>query len=396
MNITKKIYFEPAGRIHSSQQALIDYPPDGYQFITSKTPLDKTVVGSDLVFHKLRLQVLDRLMPLNLAKARLDTLLRKIPEDIDLIYAYNHPIFRKKPWVVSVEWAHVLIGRDMRYFARYKGSVERLLASQHCKKILTWTEMAKKSILLNFDCADFERKIEVIPPAVHNKDFIKDYSQDKVRLLFVGSVNDPEDFEIKGGKEALEAFAILSSKYDNLEIVIRAKLPNHIRNKYTGISNLKIIEEIVPWQFLEQEFEQADIFLFPSHLLQNTVVLEAMSYELPVVTTYIGASGGEYIEDGVTGFVVASPEKMPYFMANFILTSETIYRSQLIKATQSVEDRVVDELVAKTSLLIENPDLRRKMGKAARREVDHGRFSIGERNERLKRIFDEAVGAKQV
>jgi len=393
MNITKKIYFEPAGRIHSSQQELIDYPPDGYQFITSETLLDKRIVGSDFMFHKLRLQVLDRLLPLNLAKARLDTFLRKIPEDIDLIYAYNHPIFRKKPWVVNVEWAHVLIGRDLKHFARYKETIERLLASEYCRKILTWTEMAKKSILLNFDCADFEHKIEVMPPAVHSKDFIKDYSHDKVILLFVGSANDPEDFEIKGGKEVLEVFIILSRKYKNLELVIRAKLPDHIRSKYADISNIKIIEEILPRHLLEQEFKQADIFIFPSHLLHNTVVLEAMSYELPVVTTYIGASGGEYIEDGVTGFVAASPEKIPYFLENLILTSETIYRSRLIKATRDVEPKVVDELVMKTSLLIENPELRRKMGKAARWEVDHGSFSIKKRNDQLKRIFDEAVRA---
>jgi len=388
----KKVYFEPAGRIHSSQYNLINYPPDGYQFITSKTLLDKRVIGSDLMFHKLRLQVLDRLMPLNLTKAWLDTFLRKIPEDIDLIYAYNHPVFRKKPWVVNVEWANVLIGRDMRHFPRYKRSVERLLASDYCRKILTWTEVAKKSILLNFRCADFEHKIEVIPPAVHSKGFIKDYSQDKVRLLFIGSVNDPEDFEAKGGKEALQAFTILNRKYDNLELVLRARLPNHIRSKYAGLNNLKMVEDILPWQLLEQEFKQADIFIFPSHLLQNTVVLDAMSYELPVVTTEIGATNGEYVEDGVTGFVVASSERVPYFLGNFILTSETIHRSRLIKATRSVEPKVVDELAAKTSLLIESPDLRRKVGKAARWEVDHGRFSVGRRNDRLKKIFDEALG----
>lgn len=391
MNTLKKIYFEPAGRVHSSQRELINYPPEGYQFITSKTFLDERIVGSDLIFHKLRLQVLDRLMPLNLAKAWLDTFLRKIPEDVELIYAYNHPVFRKKPWVVSVEWAHVLVGRDLRYFPRYKKSVEKLLASDYCKKILTWTEMAKKSIPMNFNCADFEHKIEVVPHTTHSKDFVKDYNIDKVRLLFVGSVDDPKDFEIKGGKEVLQAFTDLNGRYDNLELVVRAKLPNHIRSKYAGLNNLRIVEEILPWQLLEQEFKQADIFLFPSHLLHNTVVLEAMSYELPVVTTHIGASGGEFVEDGVTGFVVASSERMPYFLGNFILTSETIYRSRLIKATRSIEPKVVDELVAKTSLLIENPDLRRKMGKAARWEVDHGRFSIGKRNDRLKRIFDEAT-----
>jgi len=390
--MAKKIYFEPAGRIHSSQQELINYPPEGYQFITSKTLLDERIVGSDLVFHKLRLQVLDRLMPLNLAKAWLDTFLRKIPEDVDLIYSYNHPVFRRRPWVVNVEWAHVLIGRDLRHFTRYKKSVEKLLASEYCRKILTWTEMAKKSMLLNFNCADFEHKIEVLPPAVHSKDFVKDYSRDKIRLLFIGSVNDPEDFEVKGGKEALQAFAILNRKYDNLELVIRSKLPDHAKSKYAGLSNIRVVEEILPWQLLEQEFIQADIFLFPSHFLQNTVVLEAMSYELPVVTTEIGATNGEYVKDGVTGFVVASSERVPYFLGNFILTSETIHRSQLIKATRSIEPEIVDELVAKTSLLMENPDLRRKMGKAARWEVDHGKFSIRKRNNRLKKIFDEAIG----
>lgn len=392
MNTTKKIYYEPAGRIHSSQEELINYPPDGYQFITSKTLLDETVVGSDLMFHKLRPLIFERLLPLNLAKARLDTFLRKIPEDIDLIYAYNHPVFRKKPWVVSVEWAHVLVGRDVGHFTRYKRSVERLLASDYCKKILTWTEMAKKSILINFNCADFEHKIEVIPPAVHRKDFIKDYSHDTVRLLFIGSVNDPEDFEVKGGKEALRAFAILNNKYDNLEMLIRAKVPNHIRSKYRGFNNLRIIEEILPRQLLEQEFKQADIFLFPSHLLQNTVVLDAMSYELPVVTTYIGASGGEFVEDGVTGFVVTSSKRVPYFLGNFILTSETIHRGRLIKASRSIDPEVVDELVARTSLLIENEELRRKMGKAARQEVEVGKHSINYRNQKLKKIFDEAVG----
>ncbi|MBA7613120.1 hypothetical protein ES703_20363 [subsurface metagenome] len=83
---------------------------------------------------------------------------------------------------------------------------------------------------------------------------------------------------------------------------------------------------------------------------------------------------------------------MPYFLENFILTSETTHRSRLIKATRSVEPEVVDELVTKISLLMENFDLRKKMAKAARWEIEHGKFSIKRRNDRLKKIFDEAVG----
>jgi glycosyltransferase involved in cell wall biosynthesis len=43
------------------------------------------------------------------------------------------------------------------------------------------------------------------------------------------------------------------------------------------------------------------------------------------------------------------------------------------------------------SFLIENPERRRQMGRAGRWEVEQGKFSIEKRNEKLKRIFDEAT-----
>jgi glycosyltransferase involved in cell wall biosynthesis len=52
---------------------------------------------------------------------------------------------------------------------------------------------------------------------------------------------------------------------------------------------------------------------------------------------------------------------------------------------------MVEELEAKLNLLIENDELRRRMARAARWEVEHGKFSLQRRNEKLKRIFDEAT-----
>jgi len=51
--------------------------------------------------------------------------------------------------------------------------------------------------------------------------------------------------------------------------------------------------------------------------------------------------------------------------------------------------------VEKTSSIIENPELRRQTGKAGRWEVEHGKFSIERRNEKLKRIFDEATAGHE-
>jgi len=389
-DVTRKIYFEPAGRVHSSQWDLINCPPEGYEFVTGKSILDKTLVSSDFFFLKLH-RTLEWLLPLNLTKAWVERFTRKIPESVDLLYTYNLPVFRKMPWVIFVEWAHVLVGRDMRHFNRYKTVIERRLASDYCKAILTWTELAKRSILVNFGCADFEHKIEVVPQAVHKKDFIKNYNDGKIKLLFVGSANVLHDFDCKGGKEALEAFSTLNRKYDNLELVVRARIPQAAKHEYRGVlamQNVLLIEELQPWEVLESEFVTADIFLHPTHELHNTVILDAMSYELPVITTEIGSTGR--IENGVTGFVIKHPDlELEDVIVHPPIQGPHEYKFERIY--QTTDSRLVEELVAKASLLIENPELRRRMGKAARWEVEEGKFSIQKRNEKLKRIFDAAI-----
>jgi hypothetical protein len=53
----------------------------------------------------------------------------------------------------------------------------------------------------------------------------------------------------------------------------------------------------------------------------------------------------------------------------------------------------VKQIVEKTSLLIEECSLGRRIGREARHLVERGDFSIEKRNEKLKRIFDAATHA---
>ena len=48
-------------------------------------------------------------------------------------------------------------------------------------------------------------------------------------------------------------------------------------------------------------------------------------------------------------------------------------------------------MVEKVSLLIEDRELRRNMGRAGRWEIEEGKFCLEKRNKKLKRIFDEAT-----
>ena len=112
-----------------------------------------------------------------------------------------------------------------------------------------------------------------------------------------------------------------------------------------------------------------------------------MRYELPIVTIDAWANS-EIVEDGKTGLLGRKSEHIPYYGENLVPLFGT---PQFQKAIRIPDPKVVQELVEKTSILIENQELRRRMGRAGRWEIEHGRFSIERRNEKLKRIFDEAT-----
>ena len=112
-----------------------------------------------------------------------------------------------------------------------------------------------------------------------------------------------------------------------------------------------------------------------------------MSYELPVVAIDAWANS-EIVDDGKTGLIVKKSDRLPYYTGSFLPNWDT---SQFRQAIKTADPEVVEELVEKASALIENKELRRKMGKAGRQQVERGKFSIEKRNEKLKRIFDEAT-----
>ena len=94
------------------------------------------------------------------------------------------------------------------------------------------------------------------------------------------------------------------------------------------------------------------------------------------------------VRDGETGFLI----RPPFGLNPDMLTREIV---NMISA-RSPDMHVAKELVEKTSILIEDEGLRRKMGIAGRREIETGKFSIKRRNEKLKKIFDEAIGLEAI
>jgi glycosyltransferase involved in cell wall biosynthesis len=392
----KEVYLEGrAGgwELHSLYNELALFPPEGYKFVVTA---DGHVSEQQRVIYKLNKgfvsssvvkTLYDIVRPLAYHfYSRFGDGIR--PKNVDLTYASQHVVLRKEPWIVDLEHVGALVAYGKIHVC--KKIIEKSLKSTYCKKIMPWTEMGKKSLLSSIDCQAFRDKVEVVNLAVHPKSLHKEFDSDKIKLLFVGTANRANighSFAIKGGNEVLKAFGDLRRKYRNLELVVRSYLPTNIKQRYVGSKNLRMIDSVVPWQVLDHEFRTADIFLFPAHSTPGMAILDAMSYELPIVTTDVWANR-ELVDHGKTGFLIRRHSKVRYYDENFVpLWGEPSF----MRAIHQSDPKMVEELVEKTSVLIEDEKLRRSMGKAGKQEVEMGKFSIETRNKKLRKIFDAAL-----
>ncbi|MAG14331.1 MAG: hypothetical protein CL874_00365 [Dehalococcoidales bacterium] len=392
--MSRKIYFDLAGRVLSSHRSVFQNPPLGYEFVTTAGFWVKAGEKSHGILESYLYKLGLASLPWHFIKPKVEAVLKRPPQGTCLTFAWNHLVFREEPWVIHVEWPEMLTGWSYAFFRLLRKQVEKTLTSPYCRKIITWSEVARDSFFRNLDCTGFEHKIAVVPLAVPAQDFTKNYNNDRVKFLFVGSAHmagrTDYNFNLKGGKEVLEAFAILNEKYHNLELVIRTEIPQQYREMCQSFHNIKLIEKPVPWEELEREYKSADIFLFPGHDTPFGVILEAMSYEIPVIATDVYGNR-ELVTDGITGFVIRSSELVSYYSGNYA-TRPMTGPKQWEDASLSTDPKVIKELVEKAGLLIENKELRRKMGRAARQDVAVGKHSITCRNQKFQEIFDEAIG----
>jgi colanic acid/amylovoran biosynthesis glycosyltransferase len=183
-----------------------------------------------------------------------------------------------------------------------------------------------------------------------------------VRILTVARLT-----EKKGLEYSIKAFAKVA-KSNNVEYSIVGD--GILRNKIESlIANLKIEDKVkmLGWKKVEEIrniFDYSDIFILSSVTARDgdaegtpTVLLEAMSSGLPVISTY-HTGIPEQVQDGKSGFLV--PE------------------------------RDVDSLAEKIQYLIEHPELWPEMGKAGRKFVEEN-YDIEKLNDRLVGIYRKLI-----
>lgn len=388
----KKIYFHSHFKPHSLYNSLFEFGIPGYEFIKEDNQTKESLIRKILSKTKL-LALLKPLIKIFINPiSTLDKKFSKktLPEDTSLIFSTGHLILRKDvPWILDVvDKVTTLTGYDYKRFLKEKENIKKILLNPNLKKIICFTEACKKDFSDEFQSSEINNKIEVInlaKPLYPKKKIIRKRRKD-VNLLFMGSINNPQDFLIKGGLETLETFRILSEKYGNLHLFVRCIVPKEIKSKYSNIPRLHIIEETLSQKEIDSLYKLCDVFMAPAHNINGLAPLEAMGYSMPLIGIDTWAAD-ELIIHNVNGFLVKKSDKIPYLQNKIHLD---VKNEKFLNRIKFLDKEFIERLVQKTELLIKNYCLRKKFGNNGRKMVENGKFSFKLRQKKFRRVFDAA------
>ncbi len=349
----------PTGAYHNY---LVKYPPLGIRYVNAKKGGNSQVNivrGARNSYYRSQKKLIRKFFSLI-----------KIPnftfssKESDINHCANCLSLNRRPWVVDTE-----IYDQLSFSCNIRSGYAKMLTKKYllkdsCRGILPWSESAKMTIFDALKSREIEKKTEVIYPAVPAPDFRK-RKTDEINLLFAG-----RNFYGKGGLAALKSMCELTNKYDNVYAKIISSLPPNIRRKELSDNPRIEITDLISREMLFREiFPKTDIMIHPGY--EDTfgiIMLEAMSFGIPVITVD-GFARKEIVSDGETGYVIERPK-------------------DLNRRSIRTQKKIISDMVKRTSVLIRDENLRKRMGNSARKEVESGKFSIRKRNNKLRKIYE--------
>jgi len=338
---------------------LVEYPPKGVNYISEAKP---GIIHNPFFFSALnRVKKCGRKFLEFLKYPNVVSI--KKSNKFDLVHC-AHCLLKNKdiPWVVDFEHYWTLAASSkIAYSFRGRKIIKKLLMSKNCKAILPWTNAAKNTLTGVIKEKEIEEKIHVVYPAIPPPRIKIKKPKGEINLLFVG-----RHFFGKGGHYFLEVVKRLKTKYDNINgLLISYTIPQNLIKKYSKYVEIKRYAS--EKELFGKIYPSSHIFLYPG--FSDTfgfAFLEAMAYGL-VIVTVDGFARNEIVQDLQNGFIV---KKRP-------------------SHTKILEEPIVKDIYKKVEILIEKRNLLRKMSLKNMRVIKQGKFSLRERNKKLRTLFRE-------
>jgi len=239
-------------------------------------------------------------------------------------------------------------GGNFDLFYNQQGKLFRLYISIVLKKIdklIVLAEKFKKQFIPFLNT----RKISILYNCVPKNEFITQnrervFSQNKIlKILFIGYIS-----KAKGALDLVQAIPeVIKKSSEPLEFILCGQPVDIERNitfipdphfgytkikKLTADKNLYQYVKIYTTLTSEEKYRllsDADIFVFPTHSEGcGLVVLEAMAYGLPVITTTVGALE-EMLKDGINCFLVQPSDYKSLAKKILVLINNSELRKQM-------------------------------------------------------------------
>jgi glycosyltransferase involved in cell wall biosynthesis len=309
--------------------------------------------------------------------------------------------YGQNPWLLEIEdpttlfyplihnghTSHVQLSRSPFF-----PIVKALLESRQCKGILTHMKSTQQLVGTLFDSEIIRGKVHYTPVGVklparwqrHEPQL----DDEPIDLLFINSWSQiPANFLYRGGLDVLEAFAILRRRYPQLRLTLRSHLPRLYPRFYRIMEAgwVRVIDRFLLPEEMADLHARSHIFLLPAARIHILSLLQAMSYGLAVVASD-GWGIDEYISHERNGLVV----KGRYGKVSWADEEAGILRENYGPMSEP-DPVVVEGLVQAISRLVEDRELRARLGQAARADVET-KYNMSQWNRGLKTVLDKALG----
>lgn len=372
--------FGITNKMHTLYNSYFNYPPKGVKYIKSEFRIvNKKTFG---IFRKIYYNIKKIIGEKHLiVEDKIKDTLRK-DKGFDLIHFANHLGKTEVPFVADYESVTAFSGVDCK-----KEVVENsktLLRQKNLKCLMPMNKEALKGFNSVFKEKEFQQIKQVL---LHPITYIPENQKKKIKkeniVLFAGSGNilNQKGIYNKGSYEILIAFEKLSKLFPDWKFLYFGKTPNE--SKYSENENFKVLGTR-PQEELWKAMRKSKIFVQTSYETPAMIFVEAMNFRLPIIT-YDSCSNGGYV-DKKNGILI-KPEGVnihnEYHIALFSPKDLADIRKNAPKNSEKI--------IKAVTKLIKNPKICQRMGEESFRRASTGKFSLEKRNNKLLKIYKEAL-----
>jgi hypothetical protein len=321
------------------------------------------------------------------------------PRGAKLMFLTSVPCtFGQRPWIIEIEDAttlflpHLVNGSTYRTRIRrspYLPAVKALLESDACRGVVTHMRSTAESMPKLFGAAVAAKTTYVpcgtaLPPVGQSQK-----ATDHCDLLFTCSWHQlPVSFYLRGGLDVLRAFEVVQERYPHVRLTLRTGVPRDLKPRFRQVLEkcwVRVIDRYLPPEDMDELMRGSHLFLLPAARIHVVSVLRAMAYGQVVVASD-GWGFNEYVEHGRNGLIVPGRHGRVSWM-----DEETGLLREDYEPMHRSDSAVTAGLVEAISTLVEDHELRRRLGGQARHDVAT-RFTLENWNRGLKRALDQATG----